>query len=123
MAKKSAIGRAMGSRRGRCAGALRICALLTTLVPLWPADSQAQTIRVDATPSQVVNSFSPPHALGSTVDRVPSNATDPFFKPEAIQKILSAGWGAISYRQNTDLFIQAWHWNPKGNCRRNGSRI
>ncbi|WP_146016265.1 hypothetical protein, partial [Pseudomonas sp. FW306-02-F02-AB] len=52
-----------------------------------------QTIRVDATPSHVVNSFSPLYALGSTVDRVPSNATDAFFKPEAIQQILSAGWG------------------------------
>jgi hypothetical protein len=76
--------------------------------------SWAQTIRVDATPSHVVNSFRPPYALGSTVDRVPSNATDAFFKPEAIKQILSAGWGAISYRQNTELFIQAWHWNPKG---------
>ncbi len=74
----------------------------------------AQTISVDATPSHVVNSFSPPYALGSTVDRVPSNATDAFFKPEAIKQILSAGWGAISYRQNTELFVQAWHWNPKG---------
>jgi hypothetical protein len=73
-----------------------------------------QTIRVDATPSHVVNSFSPLYALGSTVDRVPSNATDAFFKPEAIQQILSAGWGAITYRQNTELFVQAWHWNPKG---------
>ncbi len=61
-----------------------------------------------------MNSFSPPYALGSTVDRVASNATDPFFKPEAIKEILSAGWGAISYRQNTELFVQAWHWNPKG---------
>ena len=73
-----------------------------------------QTIRVDATPSHAANSFSPLRALGSTVDRVPSNATDPFFAPESIQQILSAGWGAISYRQNTELFIQAWHWNPKG---------
>ena len=81
---------------------------------LWPAQLAAQTIRVDATPTHAVNSFSPPYALGSTVDRVPSNATDPFFKPEAIKQILSAGWGAISYRQNTDLFVQAWHWNPKG---------
>jgi hypothetical protein len=76
--------------------------------------AQTQTIRVDATPSHQVNSFSPPYALGSTVDRVPSNATDPFFEPESIKQILSAGWGAISYRQNTELFVQAWHWNPKG---------
>jgi len=52
--------------------------------------------------------------LGSTVDRVPSNATDVFFRPDQIKQVLSAGWGVISYRQNTDLFVQAWHWNPKG---------
>src|SRR5581483_2089843 len=74
----------------------------------------AQTVTVDANPSHVINKFSPLHALGSTVDRVPSNATDVFFRPDQIQKVLSAGWGVISYRQNTDLFVQAWHWNPKG---------
>jgi len=73
-----------------------------------------QTITVDITPTHVVNKFSPLRALGSTVDRVPSNATDVFFRPDQIQKVLSAGWGVISYRQNTDLFVQAWHWNPKG---------
>ncbi|HLZ42069.1 MAG TPA: discoidin domain-containing protein [Candidatus Sulfotelmatobacter sp.] len=73
-----------------------------------------QTVVVDATPSHVVNKFSPLRALGSTVDRVPTNATDVFFRPDQIQKVLSAGWGIISYRQNTDLFVQAWHWNPKG---------
>lgn len=76
--------------------------------------TSAQTIRVDATPSRIVNTFSPFYALGSTVDRVPSNATDVFFRPDQIKQILSAGWGVISYRQNTDLFVQAWHWNPKG---------
>lgn len=74
----------------------------------------SQTVTVDATPSHVVNRFSPIRALGSTVDRVPSNATDVFFRPDQIQKVLSAGWGIISYRQNTDLFVQAWHWNPRG---------
>lgn len=74
----------------------------------------AQLVIVDATPSHVMNKFSPLHALGSTVDRVPSNATDVFFRPDQINKVLSAGWGTISYRQNTDLFVQAWHWNPKG---------
>jgi len=80
----------------------------------WPAPGMSQTVRVDATPSHVANTFSPLYALGSTVDRVPSNATDVFFRPDQIKQVLSAGWGVISYRQNTDLFVQAWHWNPKG---------
>lgn len=89
--------------------------LMMTLAVCWlPKLTVAQTIRVDATPRHSVNSFSPPYALGSTVDRVPSNATDVFFRPDQIKQILSAGWGAISYRQNTELFVQAWHWNPKG---------
>ena len=74
----------------------------------------AQNVQVDSTPSHVLNRFSPLYALGSTVDRVPSNATDTFFRPDQIKQVLSAGWGVISYRQNTDLFVQAWHWNPKG---------
>ncbi len=74
----------------------------------------AQTVQVDITPSHVVNTFRPLHALGSTVDRIPSNATDVFFRPDQISQIQQAGWGVISYRQNTDLFVQAWHWNQKG---------
>lgn len=73
-----------------------------------------QTITVDATPSHVVNTFQPRYALGTTVDRVPSNATDTFFRPDQLKQVLSAGWGAVSYRQNTELFVQAWHWNPHG---------
>jgi len=92
---------------------------LNTIVLLWVAlacssSGAAQTVLVDATPSHVVNTFSPLYALGSTVDRVPSNATDMFFRPDQIKQVLSAGWGVISYRQNTDLFVQAWHWNPRG---------
>jgi len=71
-------------------------------------------VQVDITPAHVVNTFRPLYALGSTVDRVPSNATDVFFRPDQIAQIQKAGWGVISYRQNTDLFVQAWHWNPKG---------
>src|SRR5215467_8685405 len=87
-----------------------------SLLLLWIAcgASIAQTVQVDITPRHVVNRFSPVYALGSTVDRVPSNATDVFFRPDQVAQINSAGWGVISYRQNTDLFVQAWHWNPKG---------
>jgi len=79
-----------------------------------PVLANSQTVRVDATRSHVVNKFRPLYALGSTVDRVPSNATDVFFRPDQLKQILAAGWGVISYRQNTDLFVQAWHWNPNG---------
>lgn len=88
--------------------------LIFSSIFLSGLNSAAQTVTVDATPSHVVNKFRPLRALGSTVDRVPSDATDVFFRPDQIQKVLSAGWGVISYRQNTDLFVQAWHWNPKG---------
>ena len=49
--------------------------------------AEAQTITVDATPSHVVNTFSPLYALGSTVDRVPSNATDTFFRPDQNKQV------------------------------------
>jgi len=49
---------------------------------------RAQTISVDATPSHVVNKFGPPYALGTTVDRVPSNATDTFFAPDQLKRTL-----------------------------------
>ncbi len=87
---------------------------LAALLLACSLGAASQTVTVDATPTHVVNKFSPLYALGSTVDRVPSNATDMFFRPDQLKKVLSAGWGVISYRQNTDLFVQAWHWNPKG---------
>jgi hypothetical protein len=92
-------------RDGVCAGVM----LVAVAIP-----AGAQTVRIDATPAHAVNTFSPLYALGSTVDRVPSNMTDTFFEPDQLKQILSAGWGQISYRQNTELFIQDWHWNPKG---------
>ena len=96
-------------RIGGCVAAL---ALLGTF--LCTSAARGQTISVDATPGHEANTFQPLYALGTTVDRIPSNATDAFFKPETLKQILSAGWGAVSYRQNTELFVQAWHWNPKG---------
>jgi hypothetical protein len=53
--------------------------LILTSVFFMSLEAAAQTVIVDATPSHVVNRFSPQYALGSTVDRVPSNATDVFF--------------------------------------------
>jgi F5/8 type C domain len=90
------------------------CARSTIVLSTLIATGNAQTVVVDATPGHEVNTFSPFYALGTTVDRVPSNATDAFFEPDQIKQMLEAGWGVVSYRQNTDLFVQAWHWNPEG---------
>jgi len=91
---------------------MQITIALLAFLSIFCSGLFAQTIQIDA--SHPVNTFSPPHALGTTVDRVPSNATDVFFRPDQLKRVLEAGWGAVSYRQNTDLFVQAWHWNPKG---------
>jgi len=88
--------------------------LISFCVPMLATKAAAQTITVDAAPSHMANTFSPLRALGTTVDRIPSNTTDIFFRPDQIKQILEAGWGPVTYRQNTELFVQAWHWNPKG---------
>ncbi len=31
-----------------------------------------------------------------------------------LKAILGAGWQPVTYRQNTELQIEAWHWNPQG---------
>jgi hypothetical protein len=74
----------------------------------------AQTIRVDATPDHFTNVIVPTRALGAAIDRLPQGATDKLFVEPTIQQVLSSGWQTISYRQNTELKMEAWHWNPHG---------
>ena len=74
----------------------------------------AQTIRVDITPDHVRNTFRPTETFGAGVDRIPLAATDKIFTEPMIKQILSAGWQTVTYRQNTELYVEAWHWNPKG---------
>jgi hypothetical protein len=75
---------------------------------------RAATVTVDATPGHEVNRFRPDQALGSSMDALPYGAVDKVYTPAILQESLSAGWGPISYRNNTELRIAAWHWNPNG---------
>src|ERR1700746_1485767 len=75
---------------------------------------RAQTIRVDAAPSHSTNSIVPAQALGAGIDRLPYVATAKTFIEPTIKQVLSSGWQTISYRQNTELHMEAWHWNPQG---------
>ena len=74
----------------------------------------SQTIRVDATPGHAAKTFSPTETLGAGIDRLNSAATDKLFTEPVMKAVLSAGWQTVSYRQNTELHIEAWHWNPQG---------
>jgi hypothetical protein len=72
------------------------------------------TIRVDATPGRVINSFDPDLAIGSSIDVLSKTGIDKVYTPHIIQEALSAGYGPITYRNNTELRIASWHWNAKG---------
>jgi hypothetical protein len=74
----------------------------------------AQTIRVDVAPGAAVKSFAPDEALGAGIDRLSSVAVEKLFNTPAMARILEAGWQPVSYRQNTELHVEAWHWNPQG---------
>jgi hypothetical protein len=76
--------------------------------------SAAQTIDVDITPAHETNRFVPNQTLGAGIDRIPVEAIDKDLVPAALDKIFPAGWQPVTFRQNTELFAQAWHWNPKG---------
>ncbi len=73
-----------------------------------------QTITIDATESHVTNSFKPVEALGAGVDRLPTGATDKLLSEPVLKQVLEAGWQSVTYRQNTELHVEAWHWNPQG---------
>jgi len=73
-----------------------------------------QTIRVDATPDHVANTIVPTKALGAAIDRLPYGATDKLYVDSTVKQVLSAGWQTVTYRQNTELMIEAWHWNRNG---------
>ena len=73
--------------------------------------ANAQKIVVDAAPSHAVNSFSPFRALGAAIDRLPTGTPEKLLTDPVLKEILGAGWQTVTYRQNTELMVEAWHWN------------
>jgi hypothetical protein len=93
------------------AGRALFCAFLAVVAaPLVPA----QTILVDATAEHSTNSIVPTRALGAGIDRLPYGAADKLYVDSTLKEVLTAGWQMVSYRQNTELHMEAWHWNPQG---------
>lgn len=93
-------------------------ALLCVVQKAWTQTDEQVTVDT----SHVVNSFSPLRALGGSIDIQHGGQTQ-----EAISKhveweltgpvlkdLLGAGWGTVTDRNNSELQIEAWHWNPRG---------
>jgi F5/8 type C domain-containing protein len=96
----------------RLSGWISLAFLPVYLLPAPLASSQ--TVRVDITPGHAVNSFIPTEALGAGIDRIETVSTDKLFTEPVMKQVLSAGWHSVTYRQNTELHVEAWHWNPQG---------
>jgi hypothetical protein len=71
-----------------------------------------QTITVDL--SHPSNHFVPKETLGAGVDRIAVDAIDKDLLQPTLEKTLASGWQPVTYRQNTELAVEAWHWNPQG---------
>ena len=91
-----------------------ISLVLTPLALHAQAVPQTQTIQVDIAPSHATNSIVPREALGSGIDRIPLEAIDKGLSKETLDRVFAAGWQPVTYRQNTELAVEAWHWNPEG---------
>jgi F5/8 type C domain len=97
--------------RSVLAGAVGLAFLLQALAA---AQSSSETVQVDITPTHVINSFDPDASLGSSIDVLSRTDIDRVYVPHIIEESLSAGWGPISYRNNTELRMAAWHWTENG---------
>lgn len=78
------------------------------------AAPQTGIVHVDATPQHELNAFDPDRALGSSIDVLSHDVIDKVYTPQILKESLSAGYGAISYRNNSELRSMAWHWNENG---------
>ena len=108
-----------GTLQGASAVAIIILvvAVFTTIAATAQSRSSAEptaTVRVDATPGHAINSFDPDSALGSSIDVLSHNDIDRVYTPHILQESLSAGWGPITYRNNSELRMAAWHWTENG---------
>src|SRR5882757_8222025 len=82
--------------------------------PAFAQTAPDATVHVDITAAHQINSFDPDSALGSSLDVLSHRDIDRVHTPHIVQESLSAGWGPITYRNNSELRMAAWHWNPEG---------
>ncbi len=94
---------------------IRFISAAVLIFPAFAARvAAAQKVVVDADPAHVANTYSPVRSLGAAIDRLRTGTPDHLLKDPLLKEILNAGWQSVTYRQNTELMVEAWHWNPAG---------
>lgn len=88
--------------------------LYVSLTLIGQTQEAVATVHIDATAGRSINSFDPDRALGSSIDVLSRTGIDKVYSPHIVQEALSAGWGPITYRNNTELRTAAWHWTENG---------
>jgi hypothetical protein len=78
------------------------------------AEPHPAIVHIDSTPGHAINSFDPDSSLGSSIDVLSHDDIDKVYTPHIIEESLSAGWGPITYRNNSELRMAAWHWTENG---------
>jgi len=102
------------SRRKFLGAASAVATLSAIPAPLRAAANadSVSTVRVASSAAPIL--FDPDQALGSSMDILSHEVVEKIYTEPMVKQCLSAGWGPITYRQNTELSIGAWHWNPNG---------
>ncbi len=73
-----------------------------------------QTVLVNTSPEGLRNRFVPNQSLGAGLDRISTEAVPLSLSKRVLDAVAPSGWGPITYRNNTELAVEAWHWNPQG---------
>src|SRR5947199_9973925 len=94
--------------------ALLLFTLSLNLGALLAQSAPDATVHIDTTPSHQINSFDPDYALGSSLDVLSRRDIDRVHTPHIVQESISAGWVPITYLNNSELRMAAWHWYPNG---------
>jgi len=101
---------------------MRFCAVRASFLPTFLVScatgfcgmvATAQTVHVDVSAGKAI-AFDPDKAMGTSMDILSAKTFNAVYSDASMKAGLSAGWGPITYRQNTELTYDAWHWNPNG---------
>ncbi len=89
--------------------------LSSLAVPSWAQDaSRTRDVQLTIETGHPTAAFDPRHALGAGLDGHWQGEESWMLSPASVRQMLKAGLGPISVRLRTELAVDAWHWNPRG---------